>query len=67
MTSRTLKTKLDPVTITITDQAALKRLHKVAGRSYVKPHQMAKQAFNGGLWHCLRPVKEIDTRAGGAA
>lgn len=52
------KAKLAPLTITITDQRVLKRLHKVAARLREKPERLAETVMTCGLWDWPIPTAE---------
>lgn len=48
--SATTKAKLPPMTVTITDQRVLKRLHKTAERLRYKPAKLGQIILTSGLW-----------------
>ncbi len=57
MNANATKAKLAPLTITITDQAVLKRIHRVARHYGKKPSRMAQTVLNGGLWKWVESIK----------
>ncbi|MES2659287.1 MAG: hypothetical protein V4689_11770 [Verrucomicrobiota bacterium] len=57
---RTKREPLEPITITITDQRELRRIHRVAKWERRKPAHSARVALRGGTWDTLHAQQEID-------